>query len=116
MFHTKLSRVTCKSLLQEVSQTAFPFNCAHGRPSVAPLAMLKHSLAKYLPTVQHIAKGAEDTARSQTPENDSSASGAKDGKLHTMESEEAPFRFRMQLGLLQPKPNIEKLVSSQKHN
>lgn len=67
MFHTKLSRVTCKSLLQEVSQTSFPFNCAHGRPSIAPLAMLKHR-----PTVQHIVKGAEDTARSQTPENDSS--------------------------------------------
>ncbi|GAB5029583.1 dna mismatch repair protein [Nannochloropsis oceanica] len=43
MFHTKLSRFTCKRLLIEISSTSFPFNCAHGRPSVVPLCLLDHA-------------------------------------------------------------------------
>lgn len=44
MFHTKLSRATCQRLLREGAQTKFPFSCAHGRPSVAPLALLEHEI------------------------------------------------------------------------
>lgn len=37
MFHTPLSRQQCEALVQDLSKTAFPFQCAHGRPSVVPL-------------------------------------------------------------------------------
>lgn len=40
MFFTKISRDHCRRLLQELATTSFPFSCAHGRPSVAPLALL----------------------------------------------------------------------------
>lgn len=42
MFHTELSRNRCKVLLRELATTcAFPFQCAHGRPSCVPLCRLK---------------------------------------------------------------------------
>ena len=44
MFHTQLSRPQLQGLLQEGAQTKFPFCCAHGRPSVAPLALLEHEM------------------------------------------------------------------------
>ncbi|KAL5527810.1 hypothetical protein ACEPAG_6611 [Sanghuangporus baumii] len=37
MFNDRLSMEQCKRLLQQLSMTAFPFQCAHGRPSVVPL-------------------------------------------------------------------------------
>ena len=41
MFHTELSRTRCKALLRELATTcAFPFQCAHGRPSCVPLCRL----------------------------------------------------------------------------
>jgi hypothetical protein len=41
MFHTRLSRTRCKALLYELATTcAFPFQCAHGRPSCVPLLRL----------------------------------------------------------------------------
>lgn len=45
MFHTKLTRSACKCLLREGAETKFPFSCAHGRPSVAPLALLEYDLS-----------------------------------------------------------------------
>ncbi|PPQ78227.1 hypothetical protein CVT25_015546 [Psilocybe cyanescens] len=38
MFNDTLSITQCKHLVQQLSDTAFPFQCAHGRPSLVPLA------------------------------------------------------------------------------
>ncbi|VUC36670.1 unnamed protein product [Clonostachys rosea] len=37
MFNDVLSQGECTALVKRVSQCAFPFQCAHGRPSMAPL-------------------------------------------------------------------------------
>ncbi|THV08271.1 hypothetical protein K435DRAFT_707960 [Dendrothele bispora CBS 962.96] len=38
MFNDSLSKEQCERLVKELSNTAFPFQCAHGRPSLVPLA------------------------------------------------------------------------------
>ncbi len=44
MFHTEINRGRCKELLNELATTcAFPFQCAHGRPSCVPLCRLEDS-------------------------------------------------------------------------
>uniref|UniRef100_T2M389 DNA mismatch repair protein Mlh3 n=1 Tax=Hydra vulgaris TaxID=6087 RepID=T2M389_HYDVU len=45
-FGDKLSLKTCQNLMKELSQCDLPFQCAHGRPSVAPLFKLNQ--LKYL--------------------------------------------------------------------
>lgn len=40
MFNDKLSRDECEQLVHRLSRCAFPFQCAHGRPSMVPLAGL----------------------------------------------------------------------------
>lgn len=37
MFNDELSREQCQQLIQRLAKCAFPFQCAHGRPSMAPL-------------------------------------------------------------------------------
>lgn len=37
MFNDKLSRDECEILVRKLSECAFPFQCAHGRPSMVPL-------------------------------------------------------------------------------
>ena len=37
MFNDSLTLGQCQRLVQQLSQTAFPFQCAHGRPSLVPL-------------------------------------------------------------------------------
>ncbi|KAG8714261.1 DNA mismatch repair protein [Ceratobasidium sp. 394] len=37
MFNDPLDLGQCKHLMQQLSETVFPFQCAHGRPSIAPL-------------------------------------------------------------------------------
>lgn len=37
MFNDALSQGQCEDLLRRLSQCSFPFQCAHGRPSMAPL-------------------------------------------------------------------------------
>ncbi|KAI0638404.1 hypothetical protein C8Q77DRAFT_1276186 [Trametes polyzona] len=37
MFNDVLTHEQCKKLLEELSETALPFQCAHGRPSLVPL-------------------------------------------------------------------------------
>lgn len=37
MFNDILDASECKALVQRLSQCAFPFQCAHGRPSLAPV-------------------------------------------------------------------------------
>lgn len=49
MFFTKISRDHCRRLLQELSTTSFPFICAHGRPSVVPLALLDEIVGGFRP-------------------------------------------------------------------
>ncbi|KII95000.1 hypothetical protein PLICRDRAFT_33829 [Plicaturopsis crispa FD-325 SS-3] len=38
MFNDSLTLEQCQRLVQQLSKTAFPFQCAHGRPSMVPLA------------------------------------------------------------------------------
>jgi DNA mismatch repair protein MLH3 len=40
MFNDKLNRAECEDLLRRLSHCAFPFQCAHGRPSMVPLVDL----------------------------------------------------------------------------
>ncbi|GLB34064.1 putative mutL C terminal dimerisation domain contatining protein [Lyophyllum shimeji] len=40
MFNDTLSISQCENLVQRLSETAFPFQCAHGRPSLVPLTDL----------------------------------------------------------------------------
>ncbi|KZV63354.1 hypothetical protein PENSPDRAFT_758036 [Peniophora sp. CONT] len=40
MFNDTLTPSQCKRLVTQLAETAFPFRCAHGRPSLAPLARL----------------------------------------------------------------------------
>ncbi len=40
MFNDPLTRDQCSDLVQQVAACAFPFQCAHGRPSMVPLVHL----------------------------------------------------------------------------
>lgn len=37
MFNDELSKDECEQLVHRLSRCAFPFQCAHGRPSLVPL-------------------------------------------------------------------------------
>jgi DNA mismatch repair protein MLH3 len=41
MFNDELSNQQCKILLSRLAACAFPFQCAHGRPSMVPLVELE---------------------------------------------------------------------------
>lgn len=41
MFNDELSVDQCRDLVQQLSQCTFPFQCAHGRPSIVPLTILE---------------------------------------------------------------------------
>ncbi|CAK5275343.1 unnamed protein product [Mycena citricolor] len=41
MFNDSLTRAQCDKLLAKLSKTIFPFQCAHGRPSMVPLIELE---------------------------------------------------------------------------
>lgn len=40
MFNDELTKEECKTLIQRLGKCAFPFQCAHGRPSMVPLVDL----------------------------------------------------------------------------
>ena len=40
MFNDPLTPTQCERLVNQLADTAFPFQCAHGRPALAPLARL----------------------------------------------------------------------------
>ncbi|KAJ3371101.1 DNA mismatch repair protein [Allomyces arbusculus] len=42
MFGDVLDDVACRRLLAALAQTAFPFQCAHGRPSLCPVLVMDH--------------------------------------------------------------------------
>jgi len=37
MFNDSLAKEQCQRLISQLSETIWPFMCAHGRPSVVPL-------------------------------------------------------------------------------
>lgn len=37
MFNDRLSKKECEYLIHRLAECAFPFQCAHGRPSMVPL-------------------------------------------------------------------------------
>lgn len=43
MFNDELTMEDCRSLIQRLARCAFPFQCAHGRPSMIPVASLSAS-------------------------------------------------------------------------
>jgi len=43
MFNDSLSQEQCERLIAQLASTAFPFQCAHGRPSMIPLVALSDS-------------------------------------------------------------------------
>lgn len=45
MFNDPLTVGECSDLVQRLAACAFPFQCAHGRPSMVPLVHLSHSSA-----------------------------------------------------------------------
>lgn len=40
MFGDKLALEECRSLIEHLAKCDFPFQCAHGRPSMVPLLSL----------------------------------------------------------------------------
>ena len=42
MFNDELTKEECRTLVQRLGNCAFPFQCAHGRPSMVPLVDLGH--------------------------------------------------------------------------
>ena len=49
MFNDKLSLEECRILISRLGDCAFPFQCAHGRPSMIPLVDLGSSMSNTLP-------------------------------------------------------------------
>ncbi|KAJ7734007.1 hypothetical protein DFH07DRAFT_130235 [Mycena maculata] len=47
MFNDTLTHTQCENLVENLSQTAFPFQCAHGRPSLVPLINLGKEDARH---------------------------------------------------------------------
>jgi DNA mismatch repair protein MLH3 len=41
MFNDELTKLECEELIQRLSKCAFPFQCAHGRPSLVVLGGLE---------------------------------------------------------------------------
>ena len=58
-FGDKLSMETCRNIISELSKCNLPFQCAHGRPSIAPLLnlnMLSGVLKKNIPGKPNLSK------------------------------------------------------------
>ena len=57
MFNDELSNDQCKALISRLANCAFPFQCAHGRPSMIPLLNLdsfdQESMSKGRADLQH---------------------------------------------------------------
>lgn len=47
MFNDELSREECIALLERLAASAFPFQCAHGRPSMVPLVDIGSNLTTH---------------------------------------------------------------------
>ncbi|KAJ6466703.1 hypothetical protein C8R47DRAFT_1179968 [Mycena vitilis] len=46
MFNDSLTHTQCEKLIEQLCETAFPFQCAHGRPSLVPLIDLGEHTAR----------------------------------------------------------------------
>ncbi len=49
MFNDALSNDQCKALISRLAECAFPFQCAHGRPSMIPLLNLNSFTRETMP-------------------------------------------------------------------
>ncbi|KAJ6591749.1 hypothetical protein DFH09DRAFT_1025767 [Mycena vulgaris] len=47
MFNDSLTHAQCEKLVDSLCQTAFPFQCAHGRPSLVPLIDIGHDCGRH---------------------------------------------------------------------
>ncbi|KAE8371555.1 hypothetical protein BDV26DRAFT_275837 [Aspergillus bertholletiae] len=61
MFNDELTVEECQSLVQNLARCVFPFQCAHGRPSVIPLLDMTDTLAMVHPGAEDISE-EEDSA------------------------------------------------------
>ena len=57
MFNDELSLEQCRNLVQKLARCAFPFQCAHGRPSIIPLVDLTANSAAFCGGAEHTAFG-----------------------------------------------------------
>lgn len=60
MFNDPLTLDQCQELLERLSKCAFPFQCAHGRPSMIPVADLGASSASLGHLMGHDVDGIHD--------------------------------------------------------
>ncbi|KIO30923.1 hypothetical protein M407DRAFT_20045 [Tulasnella calospora MUT 4182] len=54
MFNDSLSVLQCETLISQLAEAIFPYQCAHGRPSVIPLAALSES--------EHVSRNHRDVS------------------------------------------------------
>lgn len=76
MFNDELSVEQCRNLVQKLARCAFPFQCAHGRPSIIPLVDLTANEAA-------LCGGLESTAFGTRA---ASARGSLDGEIEFSEA------------------------------
>jgi len=67
MFNDRLSREQCQTLIAKLAQCAFPFQCAHGRPSMIPLVDLGGSGTEQLRLTAFGASGEYSTGGEEHP-------------------------------------------------
>ena len=71
MFNDQLSVDECKALIERLATCAFPFQCAHGRPSIVPLVDLENgqepnTIAKRSPQGLGLSVGREEDLEKQS--------------------------------------------------
>ncbi|KAE8413930.1 hypothetical protein BDV36DRAFT_267109 [Aspergillus pseudocaelatus] len=59
MFNDELAIEECQSLVQNLARCVFPFQCAHGRPSMIPLLDMTNTLAMVHPGAEHMSEEEE---------------------------------------------------------
>ena len=57
MFNDELSLEQCRNLVQKLASCAFPFQCAHGRPSIVPLVDLTDNRVAFCGGAEYTAFG-----------------------------------------------------------
>lgn len=57
MFNDELSIEQCKTLISRLAECAFPFQCAHGRPSMIPLLDLQPLAQEGMPKAREDFRG-----------------------------------------------------------
>ncbi|KAF9287113.1 DNA mismatch repair protein [Mortierella antarctica] len=65
MFNDELTLAQCKQVIQNLGQCTFPFQCAHGRPSIVPLTAIGEGSGSNLQEQQQFVTGNREYARQQ---------------------------------------------------